>query len=75
MNEQEWVERWEKREVEFRKVVEKARAGYDEHMTEVDKRYRKIEKTLHEKQAVLLRIKEIPLIGKWIVKYGERDSR
>lgn len=74
INEQEWVARWEEREVRFRKIVEEARQGYDERIASASERVKKTERTLHEQQAIILKVRSIPLIGKWIIKWAEKKT-
>jgi hypothetical protein len=63
----EWVRRWEEREVGFRKIVEEARTGYTERVTTLSN-------SLSEHQAVILKIRNIPLIGNRLVRWAERGE-
>lgn len=66
----DYVAQWEAREHQFRKTLEA-------HKAEVDRRYGvllgNMSDTVAQKQAQLLRIREIPVIGKWLIRYSEKN--
>jgi len=72
---QEWTQRWEAREVEFRKVVSEARAQYDIRMSDMTMRVNKMSETMHKQQSVILKIRDIPVIGQYLVKWAGYDDR
>lgn len=63
-----YVAEWEAREHQFRKALET-------YKTEVDRRYGvllgNMSADVSRKQAQLLKIRAIPIIGKWLIRYSE----
>lgn len=69
----EWVKRWEDREHEFRKMIHDIRAPFDSIIKYQNERAQVMQKTMHDQQAIILRIRDdIPFVGKWIIKWAER---
>lgn len=71
-NLQEWVKRWEEREVTFRKEIQALRDHFAKRDKAYDQMLGSLGQTLSEKQQQLLRIRDIPLVGKWLIKYSEK---
>lgn len=66
----EWVQRWEAREEEFRKLIAESRKEYDIRMESSKNYIKKIDKTLHEQQAIILKIRSIPIVGPLLLKWA-----
>jgi len=71
MSHEQFVEEWEKREHRVRKEIYDVRRELDERLKVSKERLAQFDKTVHEQQRVILRIREIPLVGKYIVKWAE----
>lgn len=74
-----WVQRWEEREVEFRGKLDTLREELEKRYSrELDQKYRDrlnmFDRTIHEQQAIILKIREIPLIGSKLVRWAETHS-
>jgi hypothetical protein len=67
---QEWVRRWEAREQDFRQQIRNLDEVLQVRAGEMREQNARMSRTLSEQQAIILKIREIPLIGNWLIKWA-----
>jgi len=70
---EEFAYKWEEREHQIREDIISMRRRQDEQIALQTKQIGTFNRTIHEQQRIILRIREIPLIGKYIVRWAEQD--
>lgn len=69
---EEFAYKWEEREHMLRQDIISMRERQDQQIELQRQRLVQADKTIHDQQRTILRIREIPLIGKYIVRWAER---
>ena len=73
MTYEDFVIKWEEREHEVRTEIYQLRKSLDEKIETQRKVMKLQDRTIHDQQAIILRIREIPVIGKYLVKWATRE--
>jgi hypothetical protein len=72
MSHEQFVREWENREQRVRTEIYDLRRDLDAKIASQKKMIATADRTIHEQQSVILRIREIPLVGRFIVQWAER---